>query len=212
MDESHRLKPMGNYDQALFNKLFKEVTPLMKKISRQIDCRRYGVEQQDILSWVQTKFIFIFQRYHDTEPKYLKGYIIRGLQMYAMRLMSQAYQEKYASKLSTLDISDLYDEAEILTDEDPDAVEFRQSLLTKALKFLKGNLSDNAFLILQTEIDLPAYIRREMDDLGKSPNSKIPTELLAEYFGMDNKEGIRRLRNLRREISEAIEEASLSLI
>ena len=41
--ELHRLKKFENLDEARFNRLYKKCLPLIKKLSYNIDTRKYGV-------------------------------------------------------------------------------------------------------------------------------------------------------------------------
>ena len=61
--EHHRLKPMGNYPVELFNSLYAQTHGLRRKLASQIDASKFGVDYQEVLSWFDVKFLFIFSKY-----------------------------------------------------------------------------------------------------------------------------------------------------
>lgn len=203
MDESHRLLPMKeNYDEKLFNELYKKCTPLMKKLAYEIDSRKFGVEYQEILSWFKVKFIFAFNKYFEKEPERLLGYIINSLQMYKYRIMRSSYQAKYHDHASQIDITELRNYENIVSNEGPGP---RDLFLEVALGFLQNRLSKDALLILELELEPPDYIRQEMIDLGKSLNTKIPDDVIADFLGFNNSQAaVRHIRNLRDEIKAGV--------
>jgi len=67
--EEHRLTKMkDNYDEKLFNDIYEKVQPLKRKLASTISTSKLGVEYEDILSWFDIKFIFVFNKYFDTKP------------------------------------------------------------------------------------------------------------------------------------------------
>lgn len=205
MDEAHRLKTMKqDYDPALFNRLLHECTPLIHKLAFTIDNRRFGVEREDIISWFQIKFIHAFNKYFDTKPKLLKGYLLNSLSLYANRIMRQAYLPQFVNKASEIDISELYDETNIISDNSSHEAE--DLFLNLAKSFLQQKLSENAYFIMELELNPPHWIKKELQDIDKSPNAKIPHELIAEYLGWGDN-AISYIRDLRTEIAIAIDSA-----
>lgn len=180
--EHHRLKPMKpDYDEKLFNELYKKTTPLRKKLAFQIDARKFGVDYQEILSWFDVKFIYTFNKYCDTKPDLLLGYIISSLQTYKYRVMRSSYQLKHANHANNLDITELYNYDSII--EESDNSSYKELYLNKALEFMKGKLDDNAMLIVEIELSPPPFIIDGMADLDKKEGQKIPNELIADYLG-----------------------------
>lgn len=195
--EHHRLKPMDpDYDQKLFNDLFKKTEPLRKKLAFQIDSRKFGVDYDEVKSWFDVKFIHAFNKYHKKEKERLLGYIISSLTTYKYRIMRSSYQAKYDSHASTLDITELYHEADIIDDNEETSV--RHNNMERVMAFMKDHLSNDALFILELELSPPGFIKEQMDDLGKKEGSKIPVEIIADYLGKEDststKEYIRELR------------------
>lgn len=205
MDESHRLVPMKpGYDPQLFERLYREVRPLVNKLAFGIDSRRFGVETRDIVSMFDIKFIHAFNRYtHTDKEQYIKGYIINSLSLYSKRLMTLAYKPEFEEHHTQLDISSLYDETQI--DEDICNHDHQRSLLKKVKRFLRKTLTDNEYLIFQTELNPPAWIHREMQEAGKPINAKIPNALIAEYLDLKGREAENYVRDCRININKAID-------
>jgi len=199
--EIHRLIPMKEgYDEILFNKLYKETEGLRNLLTYQIDHRRYGVTQDIIKSWFDDKFIFVFNKYYGniTEGQ-LKGRIINALKTFKFRMLRKAYSKynihnnevRLEGEQNLINIIPLDDE---LIDH--------HLFLELALKFLKQNLSDNAFLILELDLNPPPYILQKISN----PKTKIPSKLIAEYLDLEStKDSSLYVNELRSEISHCIE-------
>ena len=94
-NELHRLLPMGSYDQELFLRVYDKTKPLMRKLSRQVDTRRVNVTTEDIYTYFEDKFIFVFTKYHlRYDEPHLRYVIVRSLMTYKNKLVSQLYGGK----------------------------------------------------------------------------------------------------------------------
>lgn len=201
--EIHRLKPMKEgYDEKLFNKLYQETEGLRRSLTYQIDARRYGVTSDIIYSWFTDKFIWVFNRYcGEITDEQLKGRIINSLKTFKFRVLRKAYS-KY----------NLYDN-QVKLDDDPGLINIipleseisnHELFLELALSYLKKNLCDDAFLVLEVELNPPPFILQRVIN----PNTKIPANLIAEYLGLENnKDSISYINDLRRERTYWVEEA-----
>lgn len=206
--ENHRLLPMKDgYSRQLFEKLYKEVTPLKKKLAYEIDHRRYGVTRDIIESWFDDKFIFVFNKhFQDYEEGHLKGTIINSLKTFKLRVLRKAYSSEGVFYSNTVDlegenmlINYIADKEDITTGE---------LFLDMATDFMRKELSDNAFMLLSLQLNPPPFI---LDRITKS-SANIPVDLILEYFSLDNiSKNIKLIRNLRKEINNAIEKAKLEL-
>lgn len=212
MDESNRLKPFSKkWDQDVFTRIFRETEPLRRKCASLIDARRFGVDYEEILSWFDVKFLWAYSQYmrkYDTEDEgKLKGYCLMAVNQYKHRIMRKSYQDKYKDHASILDITELYNEGDIYIDEPYDHE--REEKLTKALDFMKKNLSDDAYFILEIELNPPGYILKEMEDLGKTLKHTIPNDLILEYLDWPNNETTMGfIKSCRAEIREVTKSAA----
>lgn len=199
--EIHRLKPMKEgYDQKLFNKLYKETESLRNLLTYQIDARRYGVTPDIVHSWFDDKFIWVFNKYYgEVTEGQLKGRIINSLKTFKFRVLRKAYA-KYNIHVNEIRLESEYNLINIIPLEKE--ISNHDLFLEMALKYLKNNLCDDAFLILELELNPPPYILQKLN----CSKTKIPSKLLAEYLDLESiKESLSYINDLRNEISKGIE-------
>ncbi len=200
--EIHRLKPMkGGYDQKLFNQLYKDTEALRNLLTYQIDARRYGVTPDIIKSWFDDKFIFVFNKYYgDITNDQLKGRIINSLKTFKFRMLRSAYA-KYNINNHQVQLEGEKELINIIPLEDE--VSNHELFLEMALKYLKKNLCDDAFLVLELDLNPPPFIMNRV-----SVNTKIPAKLIAEYLDLEpNRDSISYIRDLRSEVDYWTSEA-----
>jgi hypothetical protein len=203
--EIHRLTPMkDDYPVELFNKLYKETKNLRKNLARNIDHRRYGVTHDIVLSWFDDKFIFVFNKHFQSkEPEVLRGFLINSLQTFKMRILRKAYQKEgeFYSSLVTMDGD--YDLINIIPDQNQ--ISNEDLFYNLAIEFMKNKLSDDAYLLLQLQLNPPPYILSRI----KGGNSRIPNELIMEFLDIDKSEpkAERYIKKLKKEINIAIKNA-----
>ena len=203
MDESHRLKPMvENYDPALFNELYKATQQLRKKLAYGIDARTYGVDYYEVLSWFEVKFIYAFNKYYNDErvlpnrPQRLKGFVINALTMFHRKVVKDSYFPQYSIH-DTVDITELFNYDTLLVEKEKE----HDNLLDKVLKYLKERLSDEAFLLMNLELNPPPYILSRLQDPQQKKIPKPSIDLIAEYLGIDELEGYESyIKSLRKEV------------
>lgn len=202
--EIHRLTPMKeNYDQQLFNQLYKETEGLRNLLTYQIDHRRYGVTPDIIKSWFDDKFIFVFNKYWgEISNDQLKGRIINSLQIFKHRMLRKAYspnnihnhEVRLEGEHGLINIIPVDDE---ITDH--------ELFLELALKYLKKNLCDDAFLVLELDLNPPPYIL----DRIRSFKTKIPAKLIAEYLDLEpTRDSSLYINDLRSEVDYWVSQAS----
>lgn len=203
--ELHRLNEMpANYNEELFNRIYKETRQLRKSLANQIDNRRYNVSKDIILSWFDDKFIFTYCKYfQEKNPDLLKGYIISSLQFFKNRILRKAYGGEAEIYSNIIDLST--DGAQRLINIIPDNTEIdnKDLFLELCINFFKEKLSQDAFFLLDLQLNPPSYIQERA-----SNRFKISSELLAEYLGLPNgKESIQYINQLKEEISYYTKEA-----
>lgn len=222
-EESHRLKPMKEgYDPKLFVELFEKTKALRKSLVYGIDAKRFGVDQEELLSWFDVKFIYVFNKYWDTEPERLLGYIINGLKMYKRRLVLECYSKKnelHATEpLENFLSFEEFENAGEEMDEASSYKEFGDSLdpntddryfLDVALKFLRDNLSEDAYFLLEVQLNPPPFIINKLQERNHQKLDKLPDEVVADYMGIHpDKQGLSYLRSLKSELRQGIEKAT----
>jgi hypothetical protein len=200
--EENRWKPMvEGYDQKLFNKLFEKTKGLRINLTSGISKHRLGVDRDDILSWFDTKFMFVFNKYYDEmDEELLLAHIIKSLQFFQLRIMRYAYTIKHTQEF--VPVEDFYDLENYELDNPWDNK--KQEMLDSVLEYLKTKISDNAQVILQIKLNPPPYITKRL----KGKNNIIPNYLIADYLGMDSSNtSIEIIRECIREIDGGIKEA-----
>lgn len=197
--ELHRLKEMQpNYNQNLFNKLYQETKGLKKSLVYQIDSKRLGVTPDIIESWFDDKLLFVFNKYYGkVTDNVLKGFIINSLKLFKFRILRKAYSE-----FTVVSLDDESKLINIIPSKEEDSN--KETLLSLALSFMQERLSNNAWLLLQLELDTPDFITSRM----KNDKTKIPAKLICEYLGLEvNNNAIAFINSLRIDIQNCIEEA-----
>lgn len=200
--EEQRLKPMApNYDEQKFNRLFKRTEGLRRKLTGQIDCKRFGVESKDILSWFSVKFIYAYNKYYEHEEGVLLGHLIKSLELFKFRILRKAYTQKMSQSL-TVPFDPIHEVSLVEETESPDYY------YTKFMNFIKGSISDNSYIIMETQFNPPPYILRRLKEEGIENIHKIPDAILCEYFSIEtSKEGLKFITSCKKEIKEGIEKA-----
>lgn len=202
--EEHRLTPMKKgYDEKLFNDLYRKVQPLKRKLASTISTSKLGIPYEDILSWFDIKFIFVFNKYFETkEPELLKGFIISSLTMFRTKILRRAYLERNSVHSDTIDIegiNNFENGYSTQKEEDPNYDFF----LNLAMSFMKTHLSDDALLLLDIELNPPLYIIKKLRELDKKKIDKIPTDIIADYLNLGaTKKAFQYINELRQEIKE----------
>jgi len=191
-----------NYDQAVFEEIYKKTQQLRNKLVYGIDHRRYGVDRQEVLSWFDVKFIFAFTKYYNIygpDTELLKAHIIKALQFFKNRVLRFSYSQKNLINLNAIDIEETYDAKETRIEWQPDDTPVYLNLATS---FLKEQLSPEAYKFLLIELDPPTYILKRLSE--KEQTTKIPGNLITEYLGLDEDE----LPRIKKEIRNGIDLAS----
>ena len=194
-----------NYNESLFNKIYKETTSLRKSLVYSIDHRRFGVTSDIVYSWFDDKFILVFNKYCEQyEEDVLKGHIINSLKTFKSRILRKAYNgegEFYQSLVSKDGEYDLMNTLDnLIEDNQVSYVEEK----TKLYDYLYSTLSDNAYLVAQVLLSPPPFILSRL----QGNNSRISNELLLDYFELehtyDNEDWIKKLK---KEFNKAIKNA-----
>lgn len=200
--ELHRLKPMQEgYDKALFNELYKKTQNLRESLVYQIDENRFGVTKDELRSWFDDKFIFVFNKYFGKmEPPILLGYLINSLKTFKLKILRRSYQQNNSITRNTICLDDLsmFNSIEDNMDDN------RELLFNLAMEFLQNKLSREAWELLQIQLNPPLFITSRM----KSADAKIPGNLILQFIGEEVTPGnLAMIRDIRHEIQLAIEQA-----
>ena len=206
--ELHRLKVMEDYDEALFNKLYRNLKPLVKRLSRNVDARRFNVPNDVIQSYFWDKFLYVFNKYQsEYDETRLRATLISSLMTFKNRLLRKAYtgQSEYYQALTSFE--DLFDDSKELIDDnsEKERVKERHDML---FNYMKKELSSDAFLLFEIQNDPPEFIKENL----KTDNSKISTIMLLDFFELPRtKTNANFISRLRKEIDLNVEKAKVEL-
>ena len=116
--ELHRLKPMQEYDEATFNRLYKVCKPVIRNLTRQIDYKRFNLTPDIIQSYFWDKMLFVFNKYYgECTEEHLKARILASLSTFKNKLLRSAYGEQAEYNQSLFKLDDLFDNDKELEDD-----------------------------------------------------------------------------------------------
>ena len=93
--ELHRLTELKPYDEDLFNRLYKTCKPLIRRLVRGIDSRRFNVTPDIINSFFWDKFLYVFNKYQsEYDEERLKATLLSSLQTFKSKLLRNAYTKQ----------------------------------------------------------------------------------------------------------------------
>lgn len=206
--ELHRLKVMEKYDEQLFNKLYRNMKPLVKRLANNVDARRFNVPNDVIQSYFWDKFLYVFNKYQsEYNEERLRATLISSLMTFKNRLLRKAYtgQSEYYQALTSFE--DLFDDSKEFI-EDNSEKERLQERTQQLYTFMKLNLSPDAYLLFEVQNDPPGFIK----SLLKTDNSKISTMMLLDYFDLPRTKSYANfISRLRKEIEINVEKAKTEL-
>ena len=199
-NELHRLLPMGSYDQGLFLRIYDKTKPLMRKLSRQVDTRRVNVTTEDIYTYFEDKFIFVFTKYHSLyDEPHLRYVIVRSLMTYKNKLVSQLYGGKSGFNQGLTSLEVLFDNNKELLDDYDEVVE-KEVRLSQMREEYRKRLTPTEYLILELTLDPPPFFKK-----GYRSGRLYSTELLAFLDIPRNKRSLKDLVLVYKNIDNATE-------
>lgn len=198
--EIHRLTPMKPHDPKLFNLIYKKTEGLRNGLVNQIDPSRFGVTRDELMSWMDDKLIFVFNKYVDQKsPDVLLGFVINSLKVFKMKILRRSYQLNNSVNLNSIHLDDI--QFHYIKDEvDNDNYEL---MLNLVIEFMRERLSAEAYNLLEIQLNPPAYIVARV----KNP-LRIPLSLILEFLGLESTPtNLTIIRDLQDEVNYYIKEA-----
>lgn len=202
MLELNRLRTMpDSYDPKLFNKLYSRTENLRQKLARGIDPNRFGLSHEDVVSFFDIKFIFVFSKHHEKGEEICLGFILNSLRNFKCRILRAAYTVKFSQRIASID--------NLITLEDHlPSTEYQEpghSYQEKLMNYMRDHLSSNAFLVLDIKLNPPPYILKRVNTSVDSNLQKIPDQLILDYLGLgESEKSYKYLDSLKKEIKNAI--------
>lgn len=194
--ELHRLKPMQDYDEAMFNRLYKVCKPVIRNLTKQIDYKRFNLTPDIISSYFWDKMLFVFNKYYGTcSEEHLKARILSSLATFKNKLLRFAYGEVAEYNQNLFKLEDLFDNDKELED-DEEETKAKEDMLELLYDYMKANLSSDAYMLFEVLVTPPLYIKERMPESGRITNI-----LLVEFFDMPRtKNSIKYISELKADI------------
>lgn len=195
--EIHRLKPMREYDENLFLRMYNICKPVIYRLSKQIDAKRYDVTPDIIRDQFWDKFLYVFNKYQGTcEEEHLKARLLSSLATYKNHLLQYAYGEVAEYNQSLQQLEDLFDDSKELED-DSEEQEARNEMYKLLYEYMKKHLSSDAILVFEVITTPPPYIKERVRQ-----GNRITNVMLLEFFGLERKKSsLTYIAELREEIT-----------
>lgn len=206
--ELHRLTELKPYDQDLFNRMYKTCKPLIRRLTKGVDSRRFNVSQDIIQSYFWDKFLYVFNKYQDKyDEERLKATILSSLQTFKSKLLRNAYTKQAEFNQELTSLENLFDNnKELLDDSEESRIKEEQSL--EFHKYMKEHLTRDEYLVMQIQLDPPKWF----EDKIKESHGKLSILHLIDYFELPrDKTSINFFSRIRKNIQKTLEQASIDL-
>lgn len=204
--EIHRLKEISNYDRKEFEKLYKAYTPLVKRLSKNIDHRRYDVTPDVIQSYFWDKFLYVYNKYKGEGYDYnrLRATLISALKTFKNKLLRNAYTKQAEFNQDLTSFEDIYEKGEKEWEDESDETEYKEDLSQRFNEYMKDHLTEDEFILFRTELDPPPFFEERM----KESHGKISILSLIDYFELPrDRKSAQYMSAMRNHIKEVLETA-----
>lgn len=206
--ELHRLTELKPYDQDLFNRMYKTCKPLIRRLTKGVDSRRFNVSQDIIQSYFWDKFLYVFNKYQDKyDEERLKATILSSLQTFKSKLLRNAYTKQAEFNQELTSLENLFDNNKELRDDyEESRIKEEQSI--EFHKYMKEHLTQDEYLVMQIQLDPPKWF----EDKIKESHGKLSILHLIDYFELPrDKTSINFFSRIRKNIQKTLEQASIDL-
>lgn len=206
--ELHRLTELKPYDPDLFNRMYKTCKPLIRRLTKGVDSRRFNVSKDIIQSYFWDKFLYVFNKYQDKyDEERLKATILSSLQTFKSKLLRNAYTKQAEFNQELTSLENLFDNnKELLDDSEESRVKEEQSI--EFHKYMKEHLTPDEYLVMQIQLDPPKWF----EDKIKESHGKLSILHLIDYFELPrDKTSINFFSRIRKNIQKTLEQASIDL-
>lgn len=177
--ELHRLKKFENLDEKRFDKLYKACLPIIRKLSYNIDTRKYGVSRDIIQSYFSDKFMYVYNKYQDYDDDRLKYTLIKSMTQFRNKLLRSAYTQIGEFQSDIASFEDLYESGKEWED-DSEETEYKEELSKKFHAFMQKHLSPDEYLLFVTQLNPPPFLEEKM----KESHGRISILALVEFFDL----------------------------
>lgn len=206
--ELHRLKEFGEYDKEQFERLYKVCKPLIRSLSRNIDCKRYNVSRDIIQSYFWDKFMYVYNKYQDKyDEERLKATLLSSLQVFKNKLLRNAYtqQAEFNQELTSFEV--LFDGSKEWLD-DKDETIYKEDLSIRFHQYLQDNLTPDEYILFKTELNPPPFFKERMEQ----SHGKLSVLHIIDYFELPrNRKSQAIISEMRTHIKDTLKKAGQEL-
>ncbi len=205
--EIHRLKPMKEYDQAVFQRMYKICKPVIRNLVRQIDAKRFDLTPDIIQSYFWDKMLFVFNKYYGTDTEeHLKAQILASLSTYKSKLLRYAYTERASYYQNQCRLEDLFDDSKELED-DTEEVTAHNEMWKMLNDYMMEHLNTDAKLVWEVTVTPPPFIKETIKD-----GARVTNLILVEFFNMPRtRSSVRYFTELKDDIKFWLDKAKKEL-
>lgn len=205
--ELHRLKPMKEYDQRVFEHLYKICKPVIRNLSRQIDARRYDLTPDIIASYFWDKMLFVFNKYYGTcTEEHLKAMILSSLSTYKNKLLRYAYSEKSTYYQNQFSLESVFENDKEFLD-DTEENQAKKEMWDLLNDYMMKHLLPDAQLVWEVLVSPPPYIKEKVKE-----GRRITNIILVDFFEMKRtKSSVKYISELREDIDYWLNRAKTEL-
>lgn len=206
--ELHRLTELKPYDPELFNRLYKTCKPLIRKLTKGVDSRRFNVSSDIIQSYFWDKFLYVFNKYQDQyDEERLKATLLSSLSTFKSKLLRNAYtnQAEFNQGLTSFEV--LFDNSKELID-DSDETRIKEEQSQRFHKYMQEHLTPDEYLVMKIQLDPPKWFLPRIAE----SHGKLSILHLIDYFELPrDKTAVNIFSNIRKKIAKTIEQAQVDL-
>ena len=143
--ELHRLTEFTHYDPKVFNRIYGQCKPLIRKLAKQIDARRYNVSRDIIVSYFEDKLLYVYNKYQDRyDENRLKATILSSLSIYKNKLLRAAYNSQAEFNQELTSFEDVLERDKELVD-DIETVEMREDIHERFHQYMREHLTEDEY-------------------------------------------------------------------
>ena len=197
--ELHRLTEFTHYDSKQFNRIYTKCRPLIRKLAKQIDARRYNVTPDVIVSYFEDKFLYVYNKYQDEyDENRLKATILSSLSIFKNKLLRAAYNSQAEFNQELTSFEDILERDKELVD-DIEESEMREDIHERFHQYMRDHLTEDEYLVFVTQLDPPPFIQERMK------MGKVTVEHLIDFFDLPrNGHSVKMITRYRKHINEAL--------
>lgn len=208
--ELHRLTELKPYDEDLFNRLYKTCKPLIRRLTMEVDSRRFNLTPDIINSFFWDKFLYVFNKYQDEyDEERLKATLLSSLQTYKSKLLRNAYtkQAEFNQKLTSFEVLfDNNNNKELL--DDSEETRIKEEQFQRFHKYMKEHLTPDEYLVMQIQLEPPKWFEARIKD----SHGKLSILHLIDYFELPrDKFAVNMFSQMRKTIQKTLEQAAIDL-